>query len=749
MINHSLFQIKRIFQSYDLIGYKTRAELFPRTTVRVKSGPTVHEKMKQVYLLRHGESEAQVHSRVTSEYSRTRDPALKDCALTRRGVDQAKRAGSSLVEYLDTSIDGEPLDLIVVSPLTRALQTALLMCKGARGELDDVPIIVLPAIAEAGNIMENHRRTADELRCDRKLTMFPRFESFDFSLLDAADRAIAAFGSSYSPHDEKGAKTRAVRHYLGACGARNIAVIGHYCRFIELVQPHVHVTHFTNCKIVTCRCCPICGMLFPRTNRDGSVGDETHVCQRAPAVGSSSPSASSGSGSGGSGTSTTSTSGSRPPTVQRQLSDDATALFSAALSGMTPADRNLLMRVRSERDVHEKAIQGIGNGVRGKKAKKARMRHAQRVATLKRTPRYAAALAAAKAAGAPQPPAAAAAAAVRSSLSELTCGTASRSGLVLHLESSDAASAAAAWRAPVAALQAHLPDGGAISPLHITLLGASVVKSFGRDRLRAALSAAPAAGLPAPPRLKFDGVARVARRGGRRTAFLRLASQDKWSTYVDRLLSALRECSADGEESSSVSDGEARLFHVSCWNNDHGGSYQSVGNIDRSDDSRGVNFIQLFGALKFNSASSGGILRNGEVGSEDEDSAAADAVAAAAAAEAPEAMVLTREELRRGNTCRRPAPGSSAECQAKFPRTFHIHDLGGMTGDDLLLDDSEKARFLNGVNIVTVEEKIDGANLGVSLSPDMRGASGRPAFRFQKRAHYITSASEPQYVVVL
>jgi atypical dual specificity phosphatase len=73
-----------------------------------------------------------------------------------------------------------------------------------------------------------------------------------------------------------------------------------------------------------------------------------------------------------------------------------------------------------------------------------------------------------------------------------------------------------------------------------------------------------------------------------------------------------------------------------------------------------------------------------------------------------------------------------------------------MTGDDLLLDASEVALFVGTRGsspgpVVVVEEKIDGANLGISLATDRFDAEGRPAFRFQKRAHYISSASEPQY----
>ena len=42
----------------------------------------------------------------------------------------------------------------------------------------------------------------------------------------------------------------------------------------------------------------------------------------------------------------------------------------------------------------------------------------------------------------------------------------------------------------------------------------------------------------------------------------------------------------------------------------------------------------------------------------------------------------------------RPAVGADVECGLKFPRTFHLLDLGGMTGDDLMLDPAEAALFV-------------------------------------------------------
>lgn len=50
----------------------------------------------------------------------------------------------------------------------------------------------------------------------------------------------------------------------------------------------------------------------------------------------------------------------------------------------------------------------------------------------------------------------------------------------------------------------------------------------------------------------------------------------------------------------------------------------------------------------------------------------------------------------------------------KFPRTTHILNLGSATRDDLVLDAKDVRRLL--VNNVIIEEKIDGANLGISIT---------------------------------
>jgi hypothetical protein len=73
----------------------------------------------------------------------------------------------------------------------------------------------------------------------------------------------------------------------------------------------------------------------------------------------------------------------------------------------------------------------------------------------------------------------------------------------------------------------------------------------------------------------------------------------------------------------------------------------------------------------------------------------------------------------------------------KFPRTRHLFNLGSATRDDLLLTPVEQKEFLNCK--VYVEEKVDGANLGISIDPDTYGV------QFQNRSHFVTSNYHKQF----
>lgn len=80
----------------------------------------------------------------------------------------------------------------------------------------------------------------------------------------------------------------------------------------------------------------------------------------------------------------------------------------------------------------------------------------------------------------------------------------------------------------------------------------------------------------------------------------------------------------------------------------------------------------------------------------------------------------------------------------KFPRTRHLFDAGGssVSRDDLVMDSGEEAVFYSSAGkrrqLVVMEEKVDGANLGISLGEDMK-------LRVQNRSHYVDSSTHRQF----
>ena len=92
----------------------------------------------------------------------------------------------------------------------------------------------------------------------------------------------------------------------------------------------------------------------------------------------------------------------------------------------------------------------------------------------------------------------------------------------------------------------------------------------------------------------------------------------------------------------------------------------------------------------------------------------------------------------------------------KFPRTKHLFDAGGsgVSREDLLMDKGEENLFYSGAvagsggktkksgsasgQQVVVEEKVDGANLGISIAADWK-------LQAQNRSHFVTSSTHKQF----
>lgn len=72
----------------------------------------------------------------------------------------------------------------------------------------------------------------------------------------------------------------------------------------------------------------------------------------------------------------------------------------------------------------------------------------------------------------------------------------------------------------------------------------------------------------------------------------------------------------------------------------------------------------------------------------------------------------------------------------KFPRTFHLFDAGNSVGRDDLLHDTKSASVWF-KNKISLEEKVDGSNLGISINE-----SG--SILFQNRSHFVNTATQTQ-----
>ena len=75
----------------------------------------------------------------------------------------------------------------------------------------------------------------------------------------------------------------------------------------------------------------------------------------------------------------------------------------------------------------------------------------------------------------------------------------------------------------------------------------------------------------------------------------------------------------------------------------------------------------------------------------------------------------------------------------KFPRTKHLINTGSATKDDIICTQQEIKLFL-GQSII-VEEKIDGANLGIYINKNYE-------ILVQNRSHYVNSSYHPQFKIL-
>ena len=205
---------------------------------------------KRVIFVRHGESEAQV---TKDRKFRRSNPALLDCRISKKGRKDALRLSNQLRaaasaeskeagSHSECTVAMASAELVVVSPLTRALQTCCIAFKHQRG----VPIICHPDVAECGSIPENTGRPLQLLQRDPILCSQSRWADIDFALVPAQ---WGAEGGEQASRSRSGAaeaqRVKGFRYWLARRPERSIVVVGHMNVFGKVVgQPG---RRFANC----------------------------------------------------------------------------------------------------------------------------------------------------------------------------------------------------------------------------------------------------------------------------------------------------------------------------------------------------------------------------------------------------------------------------------------------------------------------------------------------------------------------
>jgi broad specificity phosphatase PhoE len=122
-------------------------------------------------------------------------------------------------------------ELVVVSPLTRALQTACYIFSHACDReavpsnlMHMPPFICHPAVAEVGGIPENHARPLAALCKDKDLTRLERFTAVDFSLIEAED----TWPPTARPHKTRTGAAQTFLSWLNARPEKVIVLVSHH-----------------------------------------------------------------------------------------------------------------------------------------------------------------------------------------------------------------------------------------------------------------------------------------------------------------------------------------------------------------------------------------------------------------------------------------------------------------------------------------------------------------------------------------
>eukprot|EP00904_Undaria_pinnatifida_P003935 jgi/Undpi1/13542/HiC_scaffold_8.g03201.m1 len=202
-------------------------------------GVALRSQAKTIHFLRHAQGTHNEAALVEGRAAYMKIEHL-DARLTDFGIEQC-----ASLKATKHGIEKEA-QLVVVSPLTRAIQTAMLSIEQAEG----VPWVALECIRErSGEHPCDRRRRVSELKVE--------FSSIDFdAVTDEEDVYWDALGSKRETDEAMAGRARELFAWLRARPETNIAVVTHSaflsCLFNKalLAPPHL-AKWFENCELRT------------------------------------------------------------------------------------------------------------------------------------------------------------------------------------------------------------------------------------------------------------------------------------------------------------------------------------------------------------------------------------------------------------------------------------------------------------------------------------------------------------------
>lgn len=192
--------------------------------------------VKTIYLIRHGQSQGQAAHH--NGMDRHTDPRLRDCGLTKRGESEAAN-----LRKIFTEEELEAIQLVVSSPLTRALHTALL-------GFPTKDIIVNFDLREVGSkVPENSPRVMKEVIRDLQEVLSYRDDRL---LLDITTLQPHDWPRDYSP------RVLQINRILGVCKwlyeARHETVIAVVCHYNVIRSAVTDATGLRPMNAIPIRC---------------------------------------------------------------------------------------------------------------------------------------------------------------------------------------------------------------------------------------------------------------------------------------------------------------------------------------------------------------------------------------------------------------------------------------------------------------------------------------------------------------